>query len=263
MNIAKKILMTILFFVIVVCKPVLAVPLNNKIMNCDKEELYLGHGCKKVVFLTFDDGPGHLSTKKILSILKQKDVKATFFIVGENIKNDTVEIVEDLYQSGMDIYPHCYDHHYGALYKSEDSYFEDLNKYINNTKGLVYRNKRVFVRLPGGSLNTYCNPKILKNIKNRLEKSNIDYIDWNVSIGDAAGSNISKEQLINNIKKEGDIYKVAVVLMHDADYKNSTIEALPEVIEFYKGEGYNFKSLSEMTTQEYEYLKKVKVINKK
>ncbi|WP_207753102.1 polysaccharide deacetylase family protein [Clostridium yunnanense] len=252
-----------MFFVIVFCKSVLAVPLNNKIMNCDRDELYVGDTDKKVVFLTFDDGPGHSSSKKILSILQQKDVKASFFIVGENIKNDTVEVVEGLYQSGMDIYPHCYDHHYDTLYKSEDSYFEDLNKYMNNTKGLIYRNKRAFVRLPGGSLNTYCSPHILNNIKNRLEKSNIDYIDWNVSIGDAVGSNISKEQLIDNIKNQGDIYRVTVVLMHDADYKSSTIDALPEIIDFYKGKGYSFKLLSEMTTKEYEYLKKVRVINKK
>jgi peptidoglycan/xylan/chitin deacetylase (PgdA/CDA1 family) len=262
-NIAKKILMTIVFFVIVFCKPVLAVPLNNKIMNCDKEELSLSHGCKKVVFLTFDDGPGHSSSKKILNVLQQKDVKASFFIVGENIKNDTVEIVEDLYKSGMDIYPHCYDHHYGVLYKSENSYFEDLNKYVNTTKGLIYKDRRVFVRLPGGSLNSYCRSDVLKSIKNRLEKGNVDYIDWNVSIGDASGANISKEQLITNVRKEGDVYRVAVVLMHDADYKSSTIEALPEIIDFYKGKGYNFKLLSEMTNQEYEYLNKVKVINKK
>ncbi|GKU25447.1 polysaccharide deacetylase [Clostridium folliculivorans] len=237
--------------------------MNNKIMNCDRDELYVSHGDKKVVFLTFDDGPGHSSSKRILSVLQQKNVKASFFIVGENIRNDTVEVVEGLYENGMDIYPHCYDHHYETLYKSEDSYFNDFNKYVNSTKGLIYRNKRIFVRMPGGSLNTYCRPDILKNIKNRLEKSDIDYIDWNVSIGDAVGSNISKEQLIGNVKKQGDVYRVAVVLMHDADHKSSTIDALPEIIDFYKEKGYRFKSLSEMTTQEYEYLKKVRVINKK
>ncbi|GFZ31624.1 polysaccharide deacetylase [Clostridium zeae] len=263
MNFAKKSLITILLFVIIFCKPVLAAPLNNRIVNCDKDELYVDRGDKKVVFLTFDDGPGRLSSKRILNILQQKNVKASFFIVGENIKKDTVEVVEGLYESGMDIYPHCYDHHYDSLYKSEESYFEDFNKYINNTKGLVYKNKRFFVRLPGGSLNTYCRSDILKSIKNRLEKGNVDYIDWNVSIGDAIGSNISKEQLVDNVKKQGDIYRIAVVLMHDADYKSSTIDALPEIIDFYKGKGYSFKVLSEMTTQEYEYLKKVRVINKK
>lgn len=232
-------------------------------MNCDRDECYIENSNKKVVFLTFDDGPGRLSSKEILRILQQKDVKASFFIVGENIKKDTVEVVESLYENGMDIYPHCYDHHYEALYKSENSYFEDLNKYINSTKGLVYRNRKTFVRLPGGSLNTYCSPSILKSIKSGLEKSNIDYIDWNVSIGDAIGSNISKEQLIDNLKKQGDVYRVAVVLMHDADYKSSTIDALPEIIDFYKGKGYSFKLLSEMTAKEYEYLKKVRVINKK
>ncbi|GFP75150.1 polysaccharide deacetylase family protein [Clostridium fungisolvens] len=263
MNITKKSLITVLLFVIVFCKTVLAVPLNNKIINCDSDECYMNHDDKKVVFLTFDDGPGRLSSKRILSILKQKNVKASFFMVGENIKNDTVEVVEGLYENGMDIYPHCYDHHYNSLYKSEDSYFEDFNKYINSTKGLIFKNKRFFVRMPGGSLNTYCSQGTLKNIKSRLEKSNIDYIDWNVSIGDAVGSNIKKEQLVDNIKKQGDIYRVAVVLMHDADYKSSTIDALPEIIDFYKGKGYRFKLLSEMTSQEYEYLKKVRVINKK
>lgn len=134
---------------------------------------------------------------------------------------------------------------------------EEICKVIGNKDSFK------FVRLPGGSLNTFASPEILNNIKIQLSSRNIDYIDWNVSCGDASIVKTSTSNIISNIEKYGNIYRIAVVLMHDCTGKENTVEALQQVIDFYKVNGYNFKTLDEMTSAEHEYLVKCRVINLK
>ncbi|GIM30485.1 polysaccharide deacetylase [Clostridium polyendosporum] len=215
-----------------------------------------------VVFLTFDDGPSYTNTLKILDILKNYNVNATFFVVGNNA-GIYPEIIKQMKECRMAICPHCYNHNYRVVYESEEAYSSDLNKCIEVVGRIIGNINSNFIRLPGGSLNSICNTNILSKIKINLLQNNISYVDWNVNAGDAASAQVNKDAILSNIYNGGDYYRIAVVLLHDAESKTTTVEALPLIIEYYKSRGYIFKSFDEMTKDEYEYLINAKVINKK
>ena len=217
---------------------------------------------EKVVFLTFDDGPSMRGTEKIINTLNKNNVKATFFVVGENIKYFP-ESIKIMGRNNMAIYPHCNNHKYAELYSSKNNYFNDLNecnKLIEEVTGKS--NKKIFVRLPGGSDNLVCDSEVLKSIKDELVRNEYCYVDWNVDIGDATALQVSTDVLINNINKYAGSYRVEVVLMHDLDNKETTIDALERVINEYKSMGYKFKTFDEITKEELQYLEKINVINR-
>lgn len=216
---------------------------------------------EKVVFLTFDDGPSSTNTTKILKILKDNNVKGSFFVIGKNAKLN-IDILKELYVEGMGIYPHSQCHAYNKIYKCEEDYFDDLEqckKAINDS--LNFKIPSNFVRMPGGSRSKVGNYNVVRNIKTRLREKGVSYIDWNVSSGDATSVQVSSSNILNNIILDGNKYKVSVVLMHDTYGKESTTESLQDVINYYKREGYIFKTLEEMTNSEYRYLVKCGVIN--
>lgn len=216
---------------------------------------------KKTVYLTFDDGPSVKVTKEIIDILNANNIKGTFFVVGDYVRIYPY-LLEELTNNNMSIMPHCNFHDYNALYKNEEEYFKDLDKCVSNIQKVIGDKKMSFVRLPGGVDNTYCDAETLKKIKSNLLSKDINYIDWTIDTGDSESYDISKDYLISRIMDEGCLYDVEVVLMHDIGGKNTTVEALQEIIDIYKSRGYEFKSLNEIEDQEMEYLKKINVLNK-
>lgn len=214
----------------------------------------------KVVFLTFDDGPSH-NTKNILRILNDKGVKATFFVIGKKVE-ESPQIVRELKNNGMCILPHTYSHEYKIVYKSVDGYFNDLNKCKETIKKIVGVKDTPYVRMPGGSDNLVCSAQTLKNIKKRLCQNNMDYVDWNVSSSDAAGLNVPAMKLRENVKVECKNTKCAIILMHDSYYKETTTEALPEIIDNLKSQGYIFKTFDNITPYEIQTMKRIRVINR-
>ena len=91
--------------------------------------------------------------------------------------------------------------------------------------------------------------KGIDKIKDKLKEDNVAYVDWNVDSGDAASGYHSKEQILTSIKEGVEYLQSAninqvTVLMHDTNPKVSTVEALPEVIAYFKEQGYEFKTLS-------------------
>ncbi|SHK37451.1 Peptidoglycan/xylan/chitin deacetylase, PgdA/CDA1 family [Clostridium cavendishii DSM 21758] len=221
---------------------------------------------EKVVFLTFDDGPTTTNTRKILDILKNNKVKASFFVVGNNVKLNMArgngEILKEAYNYGVDIYPHSESHVYNKIYRSEAEYIKDLEFCENTINNSLNSNKfNRFLRMPGGSNNRNASHTIISNIRKMIKAKGISYIDWNVSTGDASSKKCSKENIIKNIESHGDVYNISVVLIHDAYGKESSVDALQGIIDYYKARGYKFKSLGEMNDVEYNYLVKAKVIN--
>ena len=180
----------------------------------------------KTVYLTFDDGPSNGNTNKILDILEKNNIKATFFVVGNRISANK-SIIKRAKNLNMAIYPHC-------------------NR---------------FVRLPGGATNTVCKKEVLNNIKNEIKSQNIMYIDWNVDSGDAVARNVSSNIIKNNMRNYSGIYNVEVVLMHDSGDKESTVDTLQSIINNYKNKNYKFKTLNNISKEEINYLKKIRVIN--
>lgn len=179
------------------------------------------------VYLTFDDGPSS-NTNRILDILAQYDVKATFFVVGKE-EEEYQPLYRRIVEEGHTLAMHSYSHKYNEIYQSVESYSSDLSKlqeFLYNTTGVWCR----YCRFPGGSSNTVSKVDMHELIS-YLDEQDISYFDWNVSSGDAASSYISPQDIIRNCTVKLHNYDEAIILMHDAAEKNSTVEALPGLIE--------------------------------
>jgi len=177
------------------------------------------------VYLTFDDGPS-ANTDRILDILAQYGVKATFFVVCKNGYTEQYQrIVEEGHALGM----HSYSHRYSEIYASLDAYKEDLTKLHDFLYELTGEDCKI-VRFPGGSSNTISKVNMQELIR-YLNQENMVYFDWNVSSGDASGENKDANQIARNVLDQIDKYNNVVILFHDATGKSTTVDALSEIIE--------------------------------
>jgi len=172
------------------------------------------------IYLTFDDGPSQY-TGELLDLLNEYNVKATFFVLAqEGYDKEYNRIINEGHTLGI----HSYDHVYNELYADSDGFKNDVNKiydFIEQKTGITPR----FYRFPGGSSNT-----IYKGDKNELidflNEKNLIYYDWNVTSNDATFGGLSKGQIANNVLSGIEGKDDCVILMHDANDKHSTIEAL-------------------------------------
>ena len=206
---------------------------------------------EKEVFLTFDDGPSQ-NTPKILKILKQYGVHATFFALGSNLENSSEnrEYLKEIYESGNAIANHTYSHNFHKLYPSNNVNVNVFMKEIAETDKIMRNilgdnfNTRV-LRMPGGYMSrVYYHDKNLNALKEALKETGVVSIDWDAETGDATGNGIAPNRLINTAIKESANKEHVVLLMHDAAAKKTTVEALPKLIEYYKNQGYAFKVIS-------------------
>ena len=196
----------------------------------------------KVVYLTFDDGPGPY-TQKLLDVLDKYGVKATFFVTGQRLgyKN----MIGEAHRRGHTIALHTYSHQY-SIYSSEATYFADLKKIedicIDQT-GV----KPTIVRFPGGTSNTvsrnYCD-KIMTTLSKSLGYHGYLYCDWNVSSGDAGGAK-TKEEVANNVISGMKKYNVSIVLQHDS--VGFSVDAVEQIIVWGLANGYTFLPMTENT----------------
>ncbi|MEG1003734.1 polysaccharide deacetylase family protein [Clostridium sp.] len=206
---------------------------------------------KKVVYLTFDDGPSTTNTPEILDILKENDVKATFFVTGKSVEaNDTAKsLLKREASEGHAIANHSYSHEYKYLYPNRvinpDNFMEEYNKTNNLLKETLGKDfSTTTVRFPGG----YWSWNGRESIRPTLDKEGIAIAEWNALNGDAEGNGKSTpEQLVQKTKKTvtelGPNADSVIFLMHDTYGKGNTVKALPEIIEFFKSEGYEFKTM--------------------
>ena len=196
----------------------------------------------KTVYLTFDDGPS-IYTKEILDTLDKYGVKATFFVVNGKQNHLMKEIVNRGHQIGL----HTYTHRYDILYKSEQAYYDDLNKInevVKNETGVETK----LIRFPGGSSNAI-SKKYSKGLMTKLTASVVEngyyYYDWNCTNGDAEGAKTVTDQLRYCSKFPRSANEI-VVLMHDN--KKLTAQSLPYIIEYYKACGMEFGILTHEVT---------------
>ncbi len=198
------------------------------------------HSGEKAVYLTFDDGPSKTVTPLILDVLKQENVKATFFLLGSRVELNP-SIVKREYQEGHYIANHGYSHVYPQIYSSIEAILDEYNKTrqaIQNAIGLEYDGH--LFRFPGGSTGGKYK-KIKEESKQVLEENQIGYIDWNALTNDSAGAK-TKEALMENMIKTVGEKTTVVILMHDAGDKILTYEVLPEMIAYLREKGYVFKN---------------------
>lgn len=218
-------------------------------------DTYKGEG--KYVFLTFDDWPSN-STEKILNILKDKDVHGTFFVLGSSIEKDSKrqEYLKEELKSGNAIANHSYSHDFKKLYPGNklkiDSFMDEFNKTNDIMQSILGGEFDCKVlRMPGGyGTRKYYKDPSLKEFDDTLQENGIINVDWNALDGDAEGKPYSTEEMLNYVKKTSKGKNHVVILMHDAAGKEKTVEILPQIIDYYKNEGYDFKVIKNTSKEE-------------
>ncbi len=188
----------------------------------------------RVIYLTFDDGPGAY-TNQLLDILKKYNVKVTFFVTG---KGDD-SIIKREYDEGHTVALHSNTHNYSYIYSSQDNYFEDLYAIRNRVKRITGIESNI-IRFPGGTSNTVSKIS-MKELAKEVTNRGFYYFDWNVSSGDAGGTTTA-DGVYNNVVsslKSG----ASVVLQHDI--KKFSVDAVERIIQYGLENGYTFKRLEE------------------
>lgn len=179
------------------------------------------------VYLTFDDGPG-VHTNDILDILKRYDVKATFFIVGKDGEVPK-ELLRRIAEEGHTIGLHSYSHKYDEIYHSKEAFASDFHKIQNYVYQVTGQRSKVY-RFPGGSSNTVSKVE-MQELAEYLQKQGVEFYDWNISSGDGGSEILDVDTLVENATSGITSKKTSIILMHDAADKNTTVEALPIIIE--------------------------------
>lgn len=198
------------------------------------------------VYLTFDDGPSFDMTPKILDILKEENVKATFFII--NYKENKKDLVKRIVEEGHSIGIHGNSHKYSEEYKSVDSYVNTIHvmeEKIKSDTGITTS----LIRFPGGSSNTISS-KYCEGIMSKLSKivlqNGYRYFDWNIDSEDSGGAKNADEvycNVVNGLSKK----RPNVILMHDYNGNKKTLEALRNIIRYCKNNGYTIDKISDDT----------------
>lgn len=225
---------------------------SSLIIELSSNDLYdsLITSDEKTAYLTFDDGPTLKATGKILDILKEENIKASFFVIGKYVAKHP-ELVKRAYDEGHFIANHGYSHNNSKLYESNDSFISEIKNTdieIGKAIGIPDYCSHVF-RFPNGYMSPSYKAKKINAVK-LLEDMNYKYIDWNCLNKDSE-KKYSHAQLLNNLKKSSKNKKDLIVLMHDTSDVNDTPSILKESISFLKSEGYvfrNFYCLNDLDT---------------
>ena len=196
---------------------------------------------EKKVFLTFDDGPSEV-TETVLKLLDDQEIKATFFLIGEQITEETEETVRHMAEEGHEIGIHTFTHESDEIYASAQSYVEDVVKTSKRIEEVTGK-KPVYYRFPWGSVNNYISG-YRKEVIETLKGMGYEYVDWNVSGEDSVG-NPSVQSIYSNVRKDYDKYNEPVVLLHDSSSNQLTAETLPDIINLFQSAGYQFGAMGE------------------
>ena len=187
----------------------------------------------KIVYLTFDDGPSE-HTGRLLDVLAKYGVKATFFVTS--MGDDSM--IKREYDEGHTVALHTSSHNYAYVYSSVDSYFADLYEVRDRVKRITGY-EPTLIRFPGGSSNTISaryQRGIMSTLVGEVERRGFQYVDWNVSSGDAGGASTADQVYSNVVSRLGD--GRYVVLQHDV--KGFSVDAVERIIQYGQANGYVF-----------------------
>ncbi len=206
----------------------------------------------KYVFLTFDDGPSYDEmTNNILDILKENNVKATFFMIGSMVKQYPTA-VKRAYDEGHYIANHGYSTDNTVTYASANKVLEEYNETEDAIREAIGNNdysSKLF-RFPGGSTGSYTDIKT--EVKELLKQNKIAYIDWNADINDAAkkedGTRYTVEEMYQRMVETTENKNVIVLLMHNYGTATNSDQVLEKSITYLKNKGYEFKKISDLNS---------------
>lgn len=191
----------------------------------------------KVIYLTFDDGPGTY-TDDILELLDKYGIKATFFVCGTK----KTELYRRIHEAGHSIGAHCMVHDYSVVYESDEAYFADLDAILD----LIYESTGVqttLIRFPGGSSNrvSMICPGIMTRITEKVTKMGYQYVDWNVSAEDSVTQ--VTEVILANMITDVPKWEYPVVLQHPEN-RGFSFAAVEDFIVWGLENGYTFLPLT-------------------
>ena len=210
---------------------------------------------EKWVCLTFDDGPSK-NTRPILEILDKEQVPATFFVCAQDANEKYLPLVADIAAAGHQIALHSATHQYSKIYASTDAFWQDIRTLRQALEPYVDVAAIDWLRFPGGSTNTvshrYGGNGIMKALKAQAEDKGYHWIDWNVCAEDATASHPDAAQILRNIRRDADGQDTCVVLLHDTKATGQTVKALPDMIAYFREQGYNFCTIAQMDALQCE-----------
>jgi len=191
----------------------------------------------KVIYLTFDDGPGPY-TGRLLDILRRFNVKATFFVMDTGYDAMMDRIVKEGHSIGI----HTMTHDYETIYSSPEAFFDDLY----GMQDIIYRNTGVMtslMRFPGGGSNLVSsfNKGIMTTLTEAVQDAGFQYFDWNVDSNDAGGA-LRSVTVANNVTYNVQNQRISIVLQHDIH--DFSVEAVEDIIIWGKNHGYKFLPLT-------------------
>lgn len=191
----------------------------------------------KVIYLTFDDGPGDY-TDDLIELLDKYGIKATFFVCGT--KN--TDLYRMIHEAGHSIGAHCMNHNYDVVYESDEAYFADLDSILN----LIYESigvRTTMIRFPGGASNkvSMICPGIMTRITEKVTNMGYQYFDWNVSAEDSVTR--VTEEILDNMVKDTPKWKYPIVLQHPEN-RSFSFAAVEDYIVWGLENGYTFLPLT-------------------
>lgn len=201
---------------------------------------------KKIVFLTFDDGPTTALTPKDLDVLKQNGVHATFYLITKQLDSKTIPISKRAITEGNALDVHSHSHDYGYLYPGRvcnaAHVGSDYDKGVQEMRAAFGPDFTAHgARYPGGHMSW----KQMGPCDQALTDRGLAWVDWNSMTGDAEPPKThpkTPDGMVQMVASEANSAhdNVTVVLMHDAADKTMTNQALPGVIDWFKQQGYEF-----------------------
>ena len=198
---------------------------------------------EKWVCLTFDDGPSK-TTPDVLSALNRAGVKATFFVVATGNNDKYLPLISEAAAAGHQIALHSASHEYSDIYQSADAYWKDIDLLKERLSPYVRADGLRYLRFPGGSTNTvsrrYGGRGVMAELKQQCAEKGYAYVDWNVCAEDAVGGKPSAGTIYRNVVRETGEQTQCIVLMHDSATTRTTAEALPDIIQWYRDQGFTF-----------------------
>ncbi|MDF1823702.1 MAG: polysaccharide deacetylase family protein [Verrucomicrobiales bacterium] len=192
---------------------------------------------EKVIAITFDDGPHGVNTPRLLNMLKKRNIKATFYVVGNMVKYNP-ELLRRMIVEGHEIGNHTVTH--GTLSKMSDA---SLRKELQEAHDMILKASGVAprsMRPPGGAILNDQKKLMLKEFGYPTILWSVDPEDWK-----KPGASVVTSRLVNGAKPGG------ILLVHDLH--STTVDAMPSTLDQLLAKGYRFVTITDLIMMDESY----------